>query len=516
MENSDKKQVLHVDGCKSFGAAEGRENERRWDDKKIDMKNLDPDNHYDKTRQRLNFEVGPDGKIHPLGYQSKLLDQRLAERLDELGWHPFKEGCKNQPNCAAKFIFGGDHDRINEMAFGTQVVNLEKDADNSHIERMPEIEQWAKDIHQWLCKRYGAENVIGLEVHLDETSVHAHALVVPVGARQKSKTPHVMWAAKFGKNPHEYGEILREMHTSLHDEVNEKYGLDRGDSVIGRNVHHLNKKDYVRNLEKEARKAEKALKSLQTMIGNAQTEIAKQESVLSNIKDEVATGLLDAAEVEAKKAAAIKIIQEKEALIADKEAKIAQTKSYLTKLINDAKLAGAFTGGFRNPRVDVSPPQISTKPGLLQSFSDWKTEANKQLATEFWKAVNYVEKIYRDNAESQVKSAQNRQLVDYGELSKLREEVGRAESMLESQNQAFIVLIDQMLNPIVRGQVLVLAEALFSGEAVPSSSGGGGNDSDLRWDGRNPEEEEEAYHRRCLLAASAHVRHSVLRRGICR
>ena len=64
--NESIKQAMHLDACKSFGAAEANENERRWDDKMIDSKNNDSINNYDKTRMRLNFEIGPDGKIHSI------------------------------------------------------------------------------------------------------------------------------------------------------------------------------------------------------------------------------------------------------------------------------------------------------------------------------------------------------------------------------------------------------------------------------------------------------------------
>lgn len=95
--NTDIKQAMHVEAGKSFGTAEANENERRWDDDKIDRKNQDPTNHYDKSRMGLNFEIGPDGKIHPLGYQQKSLEVRLMDRLAELGWHPFKADSKIQP-----------------------------------------------------------------------------------------------------------------------------------------------------------------------------------------------------------------------------------------------------------------------------------------------------------------------------------------------------------------------------------------------------------------------------------
>ena len=134
--NESIKQAMHLDACKSFGAAEANENERRWDDKMIDSKNRDSINNYDKTRMRLNFEIGPDGKIHSLGYQDKRLDVRLQERLNELGWRPFKADSKIQPNCCARLIFGGNRERTLGMAFGTQDLKLDKGSDNSHITRV--------------------------------------------------------------------------------------------------------------------------------------------------------------------------------------------------------------------------------------------------------------------------------------------------------------------------------------------------------------------------------------------
>ena len=103
--NIDTIHTIHVEAGKLFDTTEANENE----------KNQDPTNHYDKTRMKLNFEIGPDGKVHPLGYQEKSLEVRLQERLTELDWKPFKPDSKIQPNCCAKFVFGGNHDRTLEM-----------------------------------------------------------------------------------------------------------------------------------------------------------------------------------------------------------------------------------------------------------------------------------------------------------------------------------------------------------------------------------------------------------------
>ena len=69
--------------------------------------------------------------------------------------------------------------------------------------------------------------------------------------------------------------------------------------------------------------------------------------------------------------------------------------------------------------------------------------------------------------------------------------------------------IDQLAELSVRERIFSIADALIGGQPVAVSSGGGGNsDSDLRWDGRRPDEEEEAYRRRCLLHAAQVVRNS--------
>ena len=41
--------------------------------------------------------------------------------------------------------------------------------------------------------------------------------------------------------------------------------MERSDSIEGRNVSHLSKRDYIRKLAEDAKQAEKAVKGLQTM-----------------------------------------------------------------------------------------------------------------------------------------------------------------------------------------------------------------------------------------------------------
>lgn len=503
--NTDIKQAMHVEAGKSFGTAEANENERHWNDDKIDRKNQDPTNHYDKTRMKLNFEIGPDGKVHPLGYQEKSLEVRLQERLTELGWKPFKPDSKIQPNCCAKFIFGGNHDRTLEMAFGPQTVNLDKGADNSHLQRCPEIEQWAKDVYDWCTKRYGQENIIGFQVHLDESSPHIHALIVPVGQRAKSGRECVMWSAKFGKSRYEYGHILREMHTSLYEEVGSKYGLERGDSIEGRNVNHLSKRDYIRKLSKDAKQAEKAVKGLQSMIRHLESKILSYNQQLEKAEQELASGKITLDRYESQKTDIQKLIAEYQNKLEEKAGKLHAKEQELEQLTKDAAKARSVVQPFRNHKVDFTPPRITEKVPLFGT-GKWVERQNQHIEKSFTEIVRKIESLYRNDAAKQVANAQQNILADFGELFQLRNDVKSLTENNDNLKSTLETILDQLANPSLRTKIFTIADALIGGTPIAvSPGGGGGSTSDLPWDGRRPDEEEEAYRRRCLLHASRMV-----------
>ena len=503
--NTDIKQAMHVEAGKSFGTAEANENERHWNDDKIDRKNQDPTNHYDKTRMKLNFEIGPDGKVHPLGYQEKSLEVRLQERLTELGWKPFKPDSKIQPNCCAKFIFGGNHDRTLEMAFGPQTVNLDKGADNSRLQRYPEIEQWAKDVYGWCAKRYGQENIIGFQVHLDESSPHIHALIVPAGQRAKSGRECVMWSAKFGKSRYGYGHILREMHTSLYEEVGSKYGLERGDSIEGRNVNHLSKRDYIRKLSKDAKQAEKAVKGLQSMIRHLESKILSYNQQLEKAEQELASGKITLDRYESQKTDIQKLIAEYQNKLEEKAGKLHAKEQELEQLTKDAAKARSVVQPFRNHKVDFTPPRITEKVPLFGT-GKWVERQNQHIEKSFTEIVRKIESLYRNDAAKQVANAQQNILADFGELFQLRNDVKSLTENNDNLKSTLETILDQLANPSLRTKIFTIADALIGGTPIAvSPGGGGGSTSDLPWDGRRPDEEEEAYRRRCLLHASRMV-----------
>lgn len=280
MERNIPRAAIHVGtDKKSFSSQVGNEAERRgWDEKRYQLKNADIDknNHYNYSRKRLNFEIVKGGKIVPLGSQSVPLHERLQHRLDELGFKPYMDAkrpdqvSRNSPNCTVGIIFSGDHDVLNRLAFGEQKLNTsDPNADHSKVVLQKGIYDWALDTYRFACEKWGEENVIGFDVHCDETSIHAHVQTVPVEQVKKrgrigSKYIHkdnpekvlstkewralpkeerdnytkseaakgvverVSYAKVWGERAKDKSQNLSQLHTDYYNKVGHKYGLARG------------------------------------------------------------------------------------------------------------------------------------------------------------------------------------------------------------------------------------------------------------------------------------------------
>ena len=95
----------------------------------------------------------------------------------------------------AKIIFQGSRERMHELAFGEQKVNPEHGANNSHITRCKDIEEWAKDIYRFVSNQWGEDNILGFYVHLDELNPHIHCTVLPLATIRKK--PNVSFNRAF-------------------------------------------------------------------------------------------------------------------------------------------------------------------------------------------------------------------------------------------------------------------------------------------------------------------------------
>ncbi len=223
MKNVDKHYAaVHVGNpAKSFSASEGSEAERRgWDKDTYRLKNQDMNNHYDITRKHLNFEINGEGEIIPLGSNPIPLHERMNRRLEQLGFKPYKDKnnpsvvADNSPNCTIGIIISGDHDVLTRLAYGDQNIDFSLKTSNANVRLKQGIRDWAKDTYAWACERWGAENVIGFDVHCDETTPHIHIQTIPVAmtktrgrasaSSEKAKKECVSFAGVWGKNKYEF------------------------------------------------------------------------------------------------------------------------------------------------------------------------------------------------------------------------------------------------------------------------------------------------------------------------
>lgn len=244
--------------------------------------------------------------------------------------HP-NQVAQNTPNGFVNIIFGGDHEVMKKLAFGEQqIYTSDPYADNSHIKLMPTIYEWAKDTYQFCCCMWGEDNIIGFDVHCDETGVHAHALTVSVeqvkkrgriGSQYVNKdnpdkvlstkewkalpkeersnyiktestkgvVERVSYAKVWGERAKEKSQYLSDLHTKYYNEVGKKYGLERGipyhelSEEEKRERRHKSK--VVLEAERQARQAIAEAEKLKAEI-EAETSIATQqkEEALKDLK----------------------------------------------------------------------------------------------------------------------------------------------------------------------------------------------------------------------------------------
>lgn len=175
---SSPKQMMDFKPVKSVDANVSNEHQRNWSDDLFERKAKNPDHNYDRTRTALNFQVVPGGVITTVGKS-----QRIGDKVEEIIKKHLRPDARVTAisNRAIMVVFGGNRERMREMAFGSQELN-EYEKTNGHLVRQPEIERWVKDIYGFVCREFGEENIASFIVHLDETGPHAHCVFVPLTA----------------------------------------------------------------------------------------------------------------------------------------------------------------------------------------------------------------------------------------------------------------------------------------------------------------------------------------------
>lgn len=258
------KQVIDFRASKGITVAQSNEHQRNRSEKAA--KEASRTGNYDPTREHLNFEVTRGGKIQAVD-KSNSIPQRMAESLARRGIRDPNEGlAEPRFRTVVNFILGGSRERMNEMAFGSQLVDFSKCADNSHISRHEDIEKWAQDMYRFFAERYGEENIIGCYVHLDELNAHIHLTLLPIDEDNKFAFKKIF----AGKDKFEFRQKTQELHDAL-AEVNAKWGLARGSDIHETGARHRTTEEYRRELNDACREMERMCFSLEEEISNLQS-----------------------------------------------------------------------------------------------------------------------------------------------------------------------------------------------------------------------------------------------------
>ncbi len=469
----EMKQVMDIRASKGITVGQSNEHQRKWSEK--GWNNATATGNYDRSREPLNFEIKKGGIVSSVD-KRKSIPQLMAENLAERGIKDPNEGREiPKYRTVVNFIFGGTRERMLEIAFGNQKVDLTQGADNSHIKRSSDIERWAQDMYRFASDRWGEENIVAFIVHLDETNPHIHMTLLPID-KDKKFAFKKMFA---GKDKYEYKEIMLALHDEL-AKVNEKWGLKRGDSIAESGAKHRTTEEYKRELSGQCttlegqieenkkilkqlyddiRFAEKRVKGLTTMTLNLEQRKDELEKEIAAVNEELKNGKGNSEELHERIKKLDNDLQKVLDNLADKQTKLEQANEQLDELKSLKDKAKDMTEQYQQQ--------------LRLSTSNLTQQVRFRLADVL------LDDLIRDfKLILPTLSLGTKESLDDSLLQDMAE---RGEDIIKCAIFLYANLVDQATN-------------------FAKGHGGGGGGSDLPW-GRKDDEDDRAWARRCLMMA---------------
>lgn len=235
----------------------------------------------DSTRTHLNRELVelPEGVA--------VRDEAIAHRIKSAG---IKRKITPDQVRAIRVMMSGTHE------------------DMMKIQQDGRMDEWCNDSMEWLHKTFGRENTVSAVLHMDETTPHIHATIVPIvtGERRKAKQKQTEGKRSYRKKADAArlcaDDVLnRDKLIGYHDDyakIMDKYGLQRG--VRGSEARHVTTAQYYRDLKRQTGE-------LETDVQQLQSEKDETEKQLKLVKKEIKTDRLEAVKTAAKTAIIAKV-----------------------------------------------------------------------------------------------------------------------------------------------------------------------------------------------------------------
>ncbi|MCM0239517.1 plasmid recombination protein [Bacteroides fragilis] len=236
----------------------------------------------DSTRTHLNRELVQ----LPEGVTER--DEAIAHRIKSAG---IKRKITPDQVRAIRVMLSGTHE---------DMMKIQKDGC---------IDKWCDESMQWLHKTFGKENTVSAVLHMDETTPHIHATIVPIvtGERRKAKQKKPLEGKRTYRKKTDTARLCaddvlnRDKLVAYHDDyarVMEKYGLQRG--VRGSEARHVTTAQYYRDLKRQTGE-------LETDVQQLQSEKKEVDMQLKQVKRKIGTQKLEAVKTEAKTALIAKV-----------------------------------------------------------------------------------------------------------------------------------------------------------------------------------------------------------------
>ena len=474
------KQVMDIRASKGITVAQSNEHLRNWTEK--GWNHATQTGNYDPTRELLNFEIVKGGKVAPIN-KAKSIPDRMAENLRERGIKDPNDGLvepkyRTVVNC----IFGGSRERMHELAYGDQKVNFEHGADNSHIKRCKDIEEWAKDVYKFVADKYGEENIAAFIVHSDELNPHVHCTLLPI------KDGRFAFKKLFaGKDKYEYSAKMKQLHSDF-AEVNAKWGMSRGTSVAETGARHRSTEEYRRLLSEQCTTIERQIAEHQMTLANLEKEIAIAHRRVKGLTSMVENLLREKAE--------------KEAQLADLQQQILEGKAHpealkeaVAKLEEELSLVQGKLAD-KQEKLLVASRQLAELKDNMTDIQQ-RTEELKSEAQEYAHDVH-------SKVDSLLKDALLENLVDEQQL-RLAQYDG---TELQLFDGSLLQNIAERGTEIMHCATLLFLGMVDNATTFAEGHGGGGGGNDLKW-GRDDDEDNRAWARRCMMMASMMMRPAV-------
>lgn len=466
------KQVMDFRPSKGITTAQSNEHQRRWTEK--GWQSAVAQGNYDRSRERLNFEIR-NGKVCPVD-KSRSISERMEEILRDRGIKDPNEGLEEPRfRTVANFIFGGSRERMTELAFGNQKVDLTHGADNSHLHRCKDIEDWAKDVYRFVADKYGEENVVAFIVHLDETNPHVHCTLLPI---QDGKFAYKQIFA--GKDKYEFSARMKALHSEF-AEVNRRWGMERGTSVSETGARHRTTEEYRRQLSEQCTTIEQSVAAHQRTLSSLQSDIRLAERRVKGLTSMVGN-----------------LLQEK----AEKEAALAELHRQI--------LAGHDNPDALRRQVHQLEKELSSIQTKLNDKQEKLSEADRKLDAlrEEMTAIQERTEELRQEAYKYSGTIQKGAdiLLKNALLENMVSEFSERAAQLSDEGKN--VFDGSLLQAFAENgtEVMYCATLLFLGYVDDATTfaeghGGGGSSSDLKW-GRDDDEDERAWARRCMIKSA--------------